>query len=285
MESILIIGCGKLGSSLFRALKVDRSATLQMVSLEPFGQIKSRFISAKEYSNQLTAEGVAAAGIIIIAVQDDAIDDAVKELEFFELQETIVTHTSGALDSACLQPLKAKGAKVCSFHPIQTFPRRFLPLSSWQNIVCSYEGDPKAIPFFEEFCARTGARFLAVTPEQKLVMHLAATIAANYSVALLSWAEQLLETAGIAIDSLKNILYPLVRQTLINYRQKPLEEMLTGALQRGDIATLKKHLHFLADHVEPYQIDLYRNLATQILQDDRFNLSNQKQIMETLKSK
>ncbi len=282
MESIAIIGAGKLGSSLFRALKMSGYKRLVLCGRELFAVIKTRYISQKEYINKLNAQIVSETDVVFIAVQDDRIAGVSEDLQKFELTNKFILHTSGARDSKLLDNLKIKGAVIGSFHPMQTFERNFLPPSIWKNVVCSYEGDERGKKIIKDICSKLHAKTLFINKEQKSAMHLAGVVSSNYIVSLLIWAERILDNAGIKEIDKTDILYPLIDRTVQNYKNRPLQDILSGPLKRGDLETIQKHLDYLNHSADKLDIELYKKLAELILSDERFNLPNRKRLVELL---
>jgi len=282
---MIIIGCGKLGSSLYRALSGASRFRPYMVSPEPYADVKSRYLPHKYYSNYVSAEMLREADIVFIAVHDQAIPLVRQNLSAYELDGKVILHTSGATPAGILSLLKDKGALTGSFHPLQTFGNKFLPPSVWQNIVCSYQGDRQAIPLVENLCEHLGSKLRIISEEQKIAIHLAASITSNFSVALIAWAERILRESDFNNDESREILYPLMRQTIENYHRHPATDVLTGPLQRGDIETVRHHLQYLANHPDSaVALRLYLTLSEFILSNPDFDIRHRDKLLELIES-
>ncbi|MGD9898092.1 MAG: Rossmann-like and DUF2520 domain-containing protein [Calditrichaceae bacterium] len=278
MNKILILGAGKVGTSLNIALRSTGYSHVLMAGRQ--GEKDSEH--GTDYHAGLSNELLAHVDLIFICVQDSKIADTVNELRPFNLSGKKIVHTSGAYDSRILDPLRGKDAKTGSFHPIQTFPKKSLPLKIWNGIVCTYEGDKENRQILSEICTRFNARLLPVTPEQKTALHLAAVVSANYMVALFSWAENIISDAGIKKPPANEILGNIIEQVAKNYKDKSAENILTGPLARGDSETIEKHLDYLKKNYPAKYSLLYKKMAELLLDDRRFNIPNRDKLEKLL---
>jgi predicted short-subunit dehydrogenase-like oxidoreductase (DUF2520 family) len=96
-----------------------------------------------------------------------------------------------------------------------------------------------------------------VAEENRAAYHAAATMAANFLVALEEDAADLLRSAGVAEP--RELLVPLVLRSAANWSERG-REALTGPIARGDEATIERHLAALAE-LKPELLDTYRALA------------------------
>ena len=123
-RSLSIIGGGRVGRSLGRRLR-EHGWKIGAVTArtEASARRATRFIGAGKPVGSLTRQ-VLASRVILIATPDDALATIVSDLARIggeELQGKIVLHTSGALDSHALEPVKKQGASTASMHPLQSF--------------------------------------------------------------------------------------------------------------------------------------------------------------------
>jgi len=283
MPNILIVGPGKLGSSLFRAYLELGYTSVFLIGRNAgsFGEEK-RHYPEDSYRYRLTKEDVRSAGHIFLTVPDDQLSAAVSELYRFDLNGKVVIHTSGALPASSLQRLKEKGAALGSFHPMQTFSRRFLPSEIWRNVICSYQGAKQGLALVEKFCIKMNLRLILVTEKQKLALHLAAVVASNFDVALLSWAGNILQQEHLQQLPIKEIIYPIAKQTLENYRQKDVNTILSGPVLRGDLGTIQKHIEYLKEN-NPDEARLYARLSHWLAGQEIFNIQRRQELLDLLK--
>ena len=131
---IAVIGAGRVGLTLARALsRSDRQVAVLVRTARPLAD-GSTSVSA-DWSAPL-----AAAGVILIAVPDDAIGDVASTIAGLGVlgASQVVLHTSGCRGALRLPPLRSSGAALGSWHPLQTFieattPTRCRARRSWSK--------------------------------------------------------------------------------------------------------------------------------------------------------
>lgn len=242
MKSITIIGAGAVGRSIALAL-FQQGARISAVYSQGG---KSAKLLAKQCSADTFGAmngAVRLSDTVIIAVPDGAIPDVVRMLEGAKRKLTgqVFLHTSGALTSDELLPLKKCGAMIGSFHPLQTFPKsrkRTEFVGNWFAV----EGDPNAVKTSARLAAMTGAKHFLVPKKDKTLYHIAAVFASNYQVTLFSVVEQLAQSIRMPKRDLWRIFRPLVTRTIENVFTSSPAEALTGPIARGDYRTIMKHI-------------------------------------------
>ena len=195
--------------------------------------------------------------IILIAVQDEAIQPLAQSLVGKVSSRHTILHLSGVLDSSALAPLSGSGAALGSFHPLQTFTDPESAASRLRGSVASVEGDPRAIAVASDLARCLGMRPVPIAREAKVRYHAGAVFASNYVVAVAEVARQILADAGLPPESAWQGLQGLLRGTFESLQQGLPEQALTGPISRGDAATVRKHLALLSGE----QAALYRTLG------------------------
>ncbi len=282
MPRVLVIGFGKLGSSLTRFL-IHAQIKVQVVDPKPYDPSFERVVKKKDYFEKLSAQPLAHADLIFICVRDDQISGIVRALKSFPLKNKRIVHTSGVTDADVLEPLRKQGASVGSFHPLQTFNVPLLPAEHWHSIYCTFQGDAEIQSELQEIFRPAGVKIIAVNRTQKQAVHLAAVVSANFQVALYAWASEIIKQAGLENITVGRLLAPLVEQTAKNFSQRPLNEILSGPLQRGDLSSIRRHLDFLSKNSDELSIRLYRLLSEKLLQNEDFNIQDRKRLQEFFK--
>lgn len=201
--------------------------------------------------------------IFFIAVPDDEIKNVVHRLihRQSDFSGSLVFHTSGALSSEVLQPLKRRGAAVGSFHPLQTFSRSKTGSVNLREIFVAVEGDRKAVAAGKRIARRIGARPFVLSSQQKVLYHIAAVFGSNYFVTLLSVVEELGLRIGVPQRKIIAMTEPLILQSLKNVRIGSASSALTGPIARGDIRTISKHRSALKTKNLRHISELYTALA------------------------
>lgn len=246
MTGVAIIGAGRLGTSLGRALAKKGYPILWIADRKPAAARESRRIIGQ---GRATSDIVRAgeAGIIVLSVPDEEIERAARRLARTSgvWHGKIVLHTSGILSADALAALRSKGASCASFHPVQSFPRKDLPPVHFKDIVIALEGDEAALRAARRMVRSLGARALLLQARDKIFFHAACSMASNLFVPLFEMARTLLRRIGIKDAGAVRILLPLVEGTLRSVKHFDGADALTGPISRGDVETVKKHLEAL----------------------------------------
>ncbi len=240
-----IIGAGRLGKNIALALSAAQIASMQAVcNLKPDSAQQSCQDIGLGYAVNQLAE-LPEADITWITSNDDAIKPIAASLAELSLLKprSIVVHCSGVLNSALLEPLKAQGCFIATFHPLKAFRTGYLSADAFKNVDCVLEGDEEACAWLHHSFTQLGAHVFTINSESKAAYHAAACIASNYLITLASCSEQLLLTAGIPQERAKSLICKLMQGNVNNLQETPLiAESLTGPLMRGDNETLVRHL-------------------------------------------
>jgi predicted short-subunit dehydrogenase-like oxidoreductase (DUF2520 family) len=182
--------------------------------------------------------------VVWITVPDDAIAEVARRLAPTQpWRETIVFHSSGALTSDELAPLRARGARVASVHPMMTFARGSLP--HIEGVPFAIEGDAAALRVARTIVDRLGGSVFAIRKQNKALYHAFGSFASPLLIALMASLEEVAQAAGLKPRDIKPAMLPLLLQTLRNYLYRDTASAFTGPLARGDVATVRQHLREL----------------------------------------
>jgi len=104
---------------------------------------------------------------------------------------------------------------------------------------------PRAVQAAEALAQDLGLRAFHIPSKAKPIYHASAVFASNYFVVVEAVAQRLLRHAGLSDAEAWQALRPLVEGTFENLsRQEPMAA-LTGPVERGDVATIRRHLEAL----------------------------------------
>src|SRR5271157_3759642 len=244
--TVSIVGAGNLGTALALTL--------------PGAGCEVKFIATRPKSgNQRHAQGLARklkahlielgtepldTDLVWIAVPDDCIAQVARQLAATQdWKGRIVFHSSGALTSDELAPLREKGARVASVHPMMTFVRGSVP--NMAGVAFAIEGDPVATRAATEIVERLGGDAFPIRKQNKVLYHAFGSFASPLVIALMASLEQVAQAAGVRKRDIKRVMLPLLLQTLRNYLYQDAASAFSGPLARGDVATVRKHLQEL----------------------------------------
>ncbi len=267
--SFLFIGAGRLGATMVQYFLNNKFKVVSLVesntdrSLFLRRTLEWRFIDRDIHSRKLSL-----AQIIVISVQDDQIKELVNQLKNFtdvNWKKKIVIHTSGALSSEILSPLKNLGAAIASVHPIYSFAPDPRENSGLNKVWFSIEGDDEAFQIFQTIFNFTQNPCFRVNHQQKRAIHIASVFYANFYVALAEMAQTIIKKALSREKEAFSMLNPLLFSSIMQVTQKGTTEGLTGPVKRGDIETIRFHLQFLKANHEDL-IDDYILLTKNLLQ-------------------
>lgn len=242
--SIGIIGPGRAGLGLALAL---RGAGLAVAGVH--GRRRKSVPRGVRLSVGGMPPWLGEAGVVLLAVRDDALPGLVRALVRSGLARGCVfLHLSGALTSRVLAPLRARGAAVGAMHPLMTVsdePRR--AAAHLRGATFAIEGDAAAVRAARRLARAVAAVPVAIRPSGKARYHAGAVFASNYLVTMLATAQAQLVAAGLSEPAARRALAPLARASLANVADHGPLRALTGPVARGDVATLRRHLAALPD--------------------------------------
>lgn len=237
-----IIGAGRTGRTLGRllALRGYEPAGLSCRTLRS-ARLARAFIGGGEPTTS-NAQAAARAPLVLIATPDREIAPVARELARARLPWTgrIVAHTSGAVSSAALDPLKRRGALVASVHPLASIaaPRPDIDL---RGTPFAIEGDPGAVRALRRLIAEMEGTPVTIPRQAKALYHLIACILSNDLVAFLAGGLEAARGLGLGTRQAARLYLPLIRGTVENVSRLGPVRALTGPVSRGDLATLRLH--------------------------------------------
>lgn len=256
-----IIGAGAVGTGVGLLLKRR--------NYDIVGVASRTAASAKTAAERLQCpvydrpeEVARAADIVFITTSDQAIApvaEVIARKGGFRKGQTVI-HMSGSLTSAVLAPARAAGASVLSLHPLQSCADPDRAVANLPGSVFSLEGDSKALPLGQQLIKDLGGDYFNINPQDKVLYHAAACVASNYLVSIVDISCRLMREAGMKPEQVMGALNPLVAGTLKNIAEKGVPDALTGPIARGDVGTVKDHLHAI-DTALPELSEIYRALG------------------------
>jgi predicted short-subunit dehydrogenase-like oxidoreductase (DUF2520 family) len=271
VESLSIVGAGRVGRALGRRLR-ERGWKIGVVCArsEDSARKAVRFIGAGRPQAGLTVQALTSR-VVLLTVPDDAIPAVASELARIggdEWRGLIVLHTSGALDSTVLSPLKSCGAAVGSMHPLQSFSGVGTP--PLEGRVFGIEGDEAAVRVARRIARALEGTPVPLTAQKKALYHAAGAFAAGHLLAMEEAGVQLLMNAGIKRAAATKALLSLSRQVLDNYEKLGPHYAWTGPLSRGDYGVVASHQDALqerrSEFLEAYQS--VSRLAARVLSEE-----------------
>lgn len=261
-----VIGPGKVGSALAIGLsKAGRPPTLI------YGPRRERALELADRIRAAVADSVAEviAGvkIILLTAPDDSLEGLVQEISEARtlFPDKIFYHTSGALGSEILSPLKERGAFIASLHPLQSIADRE---TGWRLLAGSWfalEGDEEAVREGRSLVESLAGRSLELKTGTKTLYHAAACVASNFLITIEHIASRMLAQSGIEPTEFFLVIEPLIRGTINNLEAKGPVQALTGPIARGDLGTVRRHLKEIEKTIPAY-LEFYKVMVRQTVE-------------------
>lgn len=225
-------------------------------------QLLAEKIKVKAYDN--LKEVILCSELIFISTNDDQIKkvaEAIAELNL-DISSKSFAHLSGSLDSKELQVLYEKGAKVFSFHPLQSFSDSQIAIQQLPHTVFTIEGQGNYELIVKNLLKDYTNEYIKISTDNKALYHIAAVILSNYLVTLYGLSEEILTNIGMSQKQAKGLLTSLLDSTVSNIKDKGFKA-LTGPLERGDLITIQHHLKNLKNDSQTRKV--YKSLALETL--------------------
>jgi predicted short-subunit dehydrogenase-like oxidoreductase (DUF2520 family) len=207
---IALVGRGRLASALAPALS---AAGIEVVM----------------FGRDLQERGPSPFDAVLLCVPDGAIPEAAAAVRGWA---PLIGHTSGATPLTHVD---------FGLHPLQTFTAEG---GSFGGVGCAIGGTtPDALACADALARCLGMRPFELADADRPAYHAAASIASNFLVTLEAAAEQVAASVGVE----RELLAPLVRQTVENWVAMGPERALTGPVARGDEATVERQREAVAE--------------------------------------
>ena len=261
-RSIGIIGVGRLGLALGRALRESGyPITVAVARTERSARRAARLLAATGVSlgsrtiDQLKGKPrtlLQQCELLIISTPDDAIPNVAGQIATLfatrpnDRQQRVVLHTSGALASDVLKPVRARGFATGSLHPLISIGSLVVARRSFTGVYFSVEGDATAIRSGKKLVRDLGGNSFVIDARAKPLYHAAALMASPNLTALIDVAVEMMSHCGFLSSEVRQMLLPLIVSTVDNLKFEDTRAALTGTFKRGDVATAKIHLDAIA---------------------------------------
>ena len=262
---VSIIGTGRLGTALALALAAEQYPIASLVARRldsacraaALLDVPSRVLALEDL------DGHPAPELLLIATPDDQIPgvaDALARLDWQTADETpVALHTSGALSAEQLAPLAEKGWSTGSVHPLVSVSESTAGAQLLKGAFWCVEGDERAVRAARALVRDLGGRSFSIESNKKPLYHAAAVMASGNVTALFDVASHMLVECGLNDEEAREVLLPLLSSAVKNLQETDPARALTGTFARGDVETVKRHLHALKGN-EP-ALELYRLLG------------------------
>jgi predicted short-subunit dehydrogenase-like oxidoreductase (DUF2520 family) len=269
---VAIVGAGSLATFLALALRDAGFTITEIIARESRRSLRrARMLAAKVDAQAVIANSAALDGTLLwFCVPDREIHNAASVLADHLTARALVDqrvkvrfalHSSGALSSHELDPLRRAGVAAAAAHPLMTFVPGAHP--SLTGVPFAIEGDDPAKRVARRIVRELGGESFALPASRKAAYHAWATLTSPLLLAFLVTLEEAARAAGLTREDARRKSLPIIRQTLENYSRLGPARSFSGPLIRGDATTVAKHLAVLKKH--PGAREVYVALARSAL--------------------
>lgn len=216
---IFILGQGRAGHALKKTLEL--------------GGHEALFIPRGEHPK-------AHCDILFVAVQDQKLVDAIREICAWEHPPPIIAHLSAGTPPNLLSRHLLPAGSIALFHPLAALDvDRPIPLGCTIGIAADDVQTQNTLFDLAEGLALT-PRIIA--PKDQALYHAAAVFASNLPIALVEIAEQIFTQIGLNGSAAHKVALDLFNSMAANLNQHcTFRNALTGPAKRGDFETIERH--------------------------------------------
>ena len=279
--SILLVGSGNLAQALAPALQQAGYPIIAIAARNASPSRRRAKALAEKVGARplLLADAGPIADIVWLCHTDDELAKTAQSLAKQRgWRGKIALHSSGALSSDVLLPLRRAGAYVASLHPMMTFIAGTAPEIA--DVPFAVEGDARAVIAANNIVRDLGAQVFELKKQSKVLYHALGSFSSPMIVAALATAERVGKAAGLGQQQTRAIMGPILRQTLTNYLDHGGASAFSGPIRRGDLETVRRHLQELKR--VPDALEVYRALVKSALRD--LPSTRKKQLLKLLGS-
>lgn len=189
---------------------------------------------------------------VIVAINDSFVGEVLQKLD---TKNSIILHTSGSLG----MEIFPKGTRRFGvLYPFQTLTSG-IKVDFSEIPLCIEGNDNETSEKIEDLAKRLSPSVHHIDSQQRQILHLAGVIGNNFTNYFMTLATELLQKHDID----KNLLMPLLNETLAKLNKTSPYEAQTGPARRNNREIIEKHLALLNN--EPGLKKLYSIISDSII--------------------
>ena len=248
--SVVVIGAGNLAWSLIPSLRNNGIQVLKLISRSRKKLVSFAMANPDLSISQSLSDIPIETDLIILCIPDDAIAAQVSRVP---KRKACLVHCSG---STSLNALKRWSGAKGVFYPLQVFTKE--AQVDFQQVPVFIEGKDLRL---EQLAQRISSRWIRLNSEKRLLMHMGAVIAVNFSNYMLRWSSRMAHRAEMDFA----VYIPLIREHIERALSSHPAQTQTGPALRGDQKVILRHLELLKDQEIYHQ--LYQKISEAINPD------------------
>jgi len=261
---VSIIGAGRVGTAIALSLK---NAGFEIVGVASRRLTEAAKLAQKVACPQFSEnvrDVIAHSDIIFITTPDHEIAGVSEKIASYIRKGVLLIHTSGALSSEVLKPARAHGVLCLSMHPCQSFSDVHTAPERLTGSYFCLEGTAEAVRKGKLLAKRMRCPSFTLRAKEKMIYHIACSVASNYLVVLVERALSAFETIGVNRSKASEIILPLLKGTVRNMEMSGVEGALTGPIERGEHTTLEEEMRVLEREI-PELRNIYSTLGKEAI--------------------
>ena len=255
------IGSGKIGFSLGKYL-VENNINVRGYYSKTLSSAKDAaiFTNSKYYESLKSI--IDDCDTIFITTPDGVIEQIWNSISQMSIKNKIICHCSGSLSSNIFSNIEDHGAYGYSIHPMIAFSDKYNSYKHLKGATITIEGSNEYLDTFKDTFKSLDNKFKVISKNDKAKYHAASVFVSNNVIALFDTGIKLLNDCGFTEEEAKKSLYPLAINNIKNIGQNGIVDSLTGPIERGDLATVERHLEAL----DKEDRELYILLSKKLIQ-------------------
>ena len=205
----------------------------------------NRYFSTDDELNEPT--------IYLCAVNESKLIELLKQFSH-KNENSYYGHLSGSLSRDIFPEMIKQNSFV--LHPMQTFPNKTQNINLEESVF-TFQGSEIIKPELESAFLQK-IKMISLNMLKPEAYHLMGVFASNFLPPLMSVIQDLGKENGLTDEQSKELILPIMKQTLTNIENNSLINAQSGPLKRGANETVQKHEIFLKDfrlsYAELYQL-------------------------------
>jgi hypothetical protein len=246
---VVMIGSGNVATIFSRLIKRSGHEMLQVVSRQlPHAKTLAAELNCDFTDNYADIDKTAS--IYIMAISDDSLN---KLDNPFNLEDKVVVHTAASVSKEVLRNISTNYGVL---YPLQSLRKEIPDLVEIPLLI---DGNTAySTNLIANFATTISPIVSNANDEQRLKLHVAATIANNFTNHLFSLTEDFCKKEQVDFK----LLLPIINETTSRLSTYSAADVQTGPAIRNDESTINKHLALLANY--PRLKNLYKLITDSI---------------------
>ncbi len=183
---------------------------------------------------------------LFLTVPDGTISSVYFELKELGISGKQICHCSGAMSAGEAFPgIEQTGAAGYSIHPLFPISSKLETYRELPGAFFCLEGTGSDLDSWKTLLEGLGVQVQIISGENKDRYHAACVFSSNLMCALVQESVDLLQQCGFSQQRALAALAPLMQSNLGHLIEGGPVAALTGPVERGDLTTIRKHLHCL----------------------------------------